>query len=683
MTELHIESIEMPTADVGGVNPLPPLFGSGNTDKVADLTSARESMRVNAGYGRIDTVCPHLMQDRYSRDRTMRSHPVAVLENDHLRAMFLLNAGGRLWSLVDKDSGSDLLFTNPIFQPANLALRNAWFAGGVEWNIGTIGHTPGTCDPIHAGVVRGDGGEPTLRMYEFDRIRRVVYSLDARLPADSSVLLVAVRIVNPNDADVPMYWWSNMAVRQTARTRVLAPAVDAWNYSYDQILRLVPVASPTGGDVSYPAAAAGSSTDAADFFFDIPAGTDPWIAAVDEFGTGVFQASTPLLAGRKLFRWGTGPGGRRWQEWLCGPDDGYAEIQAGLATTQFEHLRMPGGAEWSWVEAYGRLDLTPDVAHGSWPMATEAAGELISARLGASRLETELAAAQRLFDRPVEETVHLGTGWGALERAIRARSGEPRIDLVGTPFPDESLGPEQRDWRVALDTGQFPELGPAEFPSSLHLHPLWGSVLERSAGWTAPALIGVMKACAGDLEGARSAWIGSLGRAPNAFAWRNLGALAVRTGEPAAAVASYERALDLAPDEAALIVEAVRVLVDAGYPVRALEVIDASPADVREHGRVRFLECSAALRAGDLARAGSVLSSGLEVPDLREGEDSLPELWWDYRARLAAAADGEDPAAEPEPWRLAEIRAEVDVPVQLDFRMRTEDIPTGEIRGPQ
>jgi hypothetical protein len=208
----------------------------------------------------------------------------------------------------------------------------------------------------------------------------------------------------------------------------------------------------------------------------------------------------------------------------------------------------------------------------------------------------------------------------------------------------------------------------------LHLHPIWTSVLEHSTGWTAPALIGVIKACAGDLDGARSAWIGSLGRAPNAFAWRNLGALSVRAGDPSAAVSGYQRALDLAPDEPALIVEAVQVLIEAGFATRALEVIDASPAGVREHGRVRLLEARAALRAGDLARAGAVLESGLEVPDLREGEDSLAELWWDYRARLAVAAEGGNPAAEPDQWRLADVRAEVAVPAHLDFRMRTDGV---------
>jgi hypothetical protein len=669
MTELRIESIEMPTAEVGELNPLPPLFGSGNADKVADLTLGSAEIRANAAQGRIDSVCPYLVQDRYSRDLSPMPHPVAVLENDHVRATFLLNAGGRLWSLVDKDSGTDLLFTNPVFQPANLALRNAWFAGGVEWNVGTIGHTPGTCDPIHAVRVRGAGGEPVLRLYEFDRIRRVVYSLDAWLPPDSGVLFVAVRIVNPNDHEVPMYWWSNMAVRQTSRTRVLAPAHGAWSYSYDQVLRLVPVESPAGPDISYPAAA--DASDAADFFFDIPRTTQPWIAAVDEFGTGVFQTSTARLVGRKLFRWGTGAGGQRWQEWLSGSRDGYAEIQAGLASTQFEHLPMPAGAQWSWVEAYGRIDLPPEVVHGGWGSASAAAGRVVSDRVSQDLLESKHAAAQELVDVGPDEVLHSGSGWGALERHLRARTGEPSIELPGTPFPDTSLGAEQRAWMTALDTGQLPEYGPADFPVSLHLHPVWESVLDRATGWAAPALIGVIKACSGDLDGARAAWIASLGRAPSAFAWRNLAALAAHTGDLATAVSGHLRALELAPTERALVIEALRTLIDAGQPGRALELVDGCPAEIREHGRVRLLEARAAARAGELARCGVILESGLEVPDLREGEDSLAELWWEYQARLAGVAAGESPSTAPDADALARIAATVEVPAHLDFRMRT------------
>ena len=44
-------------------------------------------------------------------------------------------------------------------QPANLALRNAWISGGVEWNIGTRGHSPTTMDTLHAASVDGPDGD--------------------------------------------------------------------------------------------------------------------------------------------------------------------------------------------------------------------------------------------------------------------------------------------------------------------------------------------------------------------------------------------------------------------------------------------------------------------------------------------------------------------------------------------
>ena len=102
----------------------------------------------------------------------------AVLENETLRATFLLELGGRLWSLYHKPSGRELLSVNPVFQPANLAIRNAWFSGGVEWNIGIIGHSPFTCEPLFAARVEGPDG-PVLRMYEWERVRGTPFQIDA------------------------------------------------------------------------------------------------------------------------------------------------------------------------------------------------------------------------------------------------------------------------------------------------------------------------------------------------------------------------------------------------------------------------------------------------------------------------------------------------------------------------
>ncbi len=366
MSELRLETLTMPTADVGPVNPLPPLFSTADLHTVVDPGEADADMRHNIGYGRVRSVLPYLVQDGYGRDRRPAEHTVAVLENDVLRATFLLSLGGRLWSLVHKPTGRELLYRNPVFQPANLALRNAWFAGGVEWNIGTIGHSPTTCEPLHAVRVLQPDGTPVLRMYEFERLREVVFQVDAWLPEGSAVLLVHVRIVNPNDVETPMYWWSNVAVPQADDVRVLAPADEAWQLANESPLRRVPIPVLDGQDRTYTTRA----SEATDYFFAIADDQRRWIAALDGSGTGLVQTSTDRLRGRKLFLWGRSPGGDHWQEWLGQPGREYLEIQAGLARTQLEHLPMPGRASWAWVEAYGLLESDPDAVHtADWTRA--------------------------------------------------------------------------------------------------------------------------------------------------------------------------------------------------------------------------------------------------------------------------------------------------------------------------
>jgi tetratricopeptide (TPR) repeat protein len=607
-----------------------------------------------------------------------------VLANEHLRATFLLGLGGRLWSLVHRPSGRELLYTNPIFQPAHLALRNAWFAGGVEWNIGTIGHTPLTCEPMHAALVRSDDGGPVLRMYEFERLRRVVYQIDVHLPPDSPVLVVHVRITNPNAHQVPMYWWSNIAVPQTPGTRVLAPADRAWNYSYGDVVRHDPVTPRDDAlDVTYPA----RFPDAADHFFDLAGAAQPWIAAVDAEGHGMFQTSTRELSGRKLFRWGTGPGGRRWQEWLSGPlsepTAGYVEIQAGLARTQFEHLPMPAEATWSWTEAYGPLDAAAADVHGDWSRARSTAAHLVTAAVPAERLAQWQRDAERIADRAPESLLHTGSGWGALDGRLRARAGEPPLDRAATPFPDTSLGTDQQPWLALLDTGAYPDPAPGEFPPSVHLHPHLEDLLAASPGWAAPALLGVILARGGDIDGASDACQNSVRREDNPYARRNLAVLAAHQGRLVDAAEEYERALELGPPDRllvveplraaesgathpALLIEALRAFIAAGQAHRALVTIDGLPVDQRGRGRIRLLEATAALAAGDLDRCGAILSDqDLAVADLREGEDSLDQLWWDYRAALTAA----DRGIEPDEALREEIRRTVRLPAHLDFRM--------------
>ena len=441
MSELRLETLTMPTADVGPVNPLPPLFSTADLHTVVDPGDADDEMRHNIGYGRVRSVLPYLVQDGYGRDRRPAGHTVAVLENDVLQATFLLGLGGRLWSLVHKRTGRELLHRNPVFQPANLALRNAWFAGGVEWNIGTIGHSPTTCEPLHAVRVLQPDGTPVLRMYEFERLREVVFQVDAWLPEGSAVLLVHVRIVNPNDVETPMYWWSNIAVPQADDVRVLAPADEAWQLAHDSPLRRVPIPVLDGQDRTYTTRA----SEAADYFFAIAHDQRRWIAALDGSGTGLVQTSTDRLRGRKLFLWGKSPGGDHWQEWLAQPGREYLEVQAGLARTQLEHLPMPARASWSWVEAYGLLQSDADAVHGDhWALARAAVQRDLEELVPRAALDGALTAAAEWADAAPVEVLNRGSGWGALERSLRKREGETRCRCPGRRSATTRSGPSRR-----------------------------------------------------------------------------------------------------------------------------------------------------------------------------------------------------------------------------------------------
>ena len=206
MTTLDIRPVVFAMPRRGPENPLPPLRLLGDLHGNVDGTGLDEEMARNLRYGHVRSVLPYLLQDEYARELVPCETVVAILENSYLRAMVLLELGGRLWSLEDKVAGRELLYNNDRIQFGNLGLRNAWFAGGVEWNLGTTGHTALTCSPVHAASLELPDGAPGLRIYEWERMRELVYQVDFRLGPGSRHLVVDITVTNPNAYAVPAYW---------------------------------------------------------------------------------------------------------------------------------------------------------------------------------------------------------------------------------------------------------------------------------------------------------------------------------------------------------------------------------------------------------------------------------------------------------------------------------------------
>lgn len=643
--------LTLPAAPLGPENPLPALRPLDEAHVVDDRDRAGlpRDMARQIGYEPLATVLPVRLLDGYGRERTPTALDAIIIENDLLRATVLPGLGGRIHSLHHKPSGRDLLYTNPVLQPADFALNGAWFSGGIEWNTGATGHTTLSCAPVHAARVPAPDGGEMVRLWEWERLRDLPFQVDLWLPDGSEFLHVGVRIRNPHEHTAPVYWWSNTAVPETDGTRVLAPADAAWHFGYERTLTRIPVPESGGVDRTYPL----RGDFPADYFYDVPDGARRWIAALDGDGRGLVQTSTDLLRGRKLFLWGSGPGGRRWQKWLTEPGSGgYAEIQAGLARTQLEHLPLEPGAELSWLESYGPLDADPATVHGpDWAAARAEAEQRLAEALPRADVEAAYAAWRPYADAGPGASLATGSGWGALE----VRRGGHK--LPGTPFDPSTLGEQQRPWLELLDQGVFPETDGAAPPGPSLVSAYWRDMLE-----TAPAQplteyhLGIAQWHAGDQAQAVRSWERGLVLA--APRWPLLRCLAVAAqdsgqqdraadlhaeafadlraayggGDGRGAAATTETvdvtttaAIDAAT--AALGREAIEALLAAGRTRAARAVWTGLPPEAARRGRFRLLEARLLIAEGDRNAARALFDAGFEVADLREGAEILEEVW--------------------------------------------------------
>lgn len=633
-TELRLEPLSMPGVALGEENRLPPIHRLHNIQRpMASRLDEDDGLYLN--FGACPGVFPYPYQDNYTRELSERSYYCVILENQFLRAEFLPELGGRLWSLVDKKSGKELLFRNPVFRVSNLANRNAWFSGGVEFNFGPVGHHPHTCETLHTALTSLPDGTPVLRMYHFERIRAAAYQMDFWLPADSEFLFARMRLVNPNNRVIPAYWWSNIAVPSSPDRRVVVAADSAYSNGLGGVYRMdIPVHD--GADITYPE----NSPHTIDYFWNIPAERRKYLAYPDRDGHGLLQCSTNRLQGRKLFVWGPTPGGKHWQEFLSGAgcDGAYAEIQAGIAKTQYESLPMPPGTAWEWLEAYGAVNMDPALAHGDWHQAQANAEGILNQRLPLARMDQILAETREMAKRPADRQLLHGTSWGALENLRREREGLapfcPHLD-----FGD--LGEEQNYWAYLLENGQLPE-GDRILPPSYMAQPEWTALLEQAShaagqwNWELALHLGLIALSENRLDEGRDHLLRSMELRCNPGALFGLSVYYEISGDMASAADYALAASRMLPEDPSFAKAAAQRLLRAGQHQKLLKFLEERPW-LLESNRVKLIKACALLKVGDIEGSEALLmeNGGLDVPDVREGETSVTQLWFDIQAAKA------------------------------------------------
>lgn len=140
-----------------------------------------------------------------------QAYTLLVMENDYLTVTVLPELGGRVYQLIDKTTGENHLYQNPVIKPTHWGPpeQGWWMAvGGIEWCLPVDEHGYESAIPWDwTAVVAGDG--VTITVSDSDAMNRLRARIDLFLPAERAYLAVTPHIENPTGAAVDYKFWSN------------------------------------------------------------------------------------------------------------------------------------------------------------------------------------------------------------------------------------------------------------------------------------------------------------------------------------------------------------------------------------------------------------------------------------------------------------------------------------------
>lgn len=614
----------IPSASLGADADFPDILTGSNIQNKTEFF-LDESDEIYEGYGRLPNAYPYRPYTCYDRKLREKEIKTAVLENDFLQAVFLPELGGRLWRLIDKTSGRNLLYTNDVIRPSNLATRNAWFSGGVEWNVGIIGHTPLTMEPLFTAVLEGKEGESVLRMYEYERIRKVTYQMDFWLGETSRFLNCRMRVVNHTADVVPMYWWSNMAVPEYENGRILLPASEAFTSDMTRVYK-VKIPWVNGVDVTKYT----QIPDQVDYFFHIPDKAPKYIANLGQDGYGLLHFSTRRLQSRKLFTWGHNQASRRWQSFLTENAGDYIEIQAGLGKTQYGCIPMAPHTAWEWMEFYGPVQTERERVFGEFEEAMAWMEPVVERIMAVEKPEEKLAETGKLAKTP-GRVILRGSGYGDLENRCCEKMGVRGLDAhLDFASPDS----RQKEWTSFLETGRLECPDPYERPADFTRDDFWFGQLKEAVGkdpdnWYLQYQLGLQYWNRGEEKEAKNTFEASETLKPNPWAKQALAVCCVKTGEADRAVRLIFDALERKRDNLSMVKDAMKLLLWLGKYEELLELYETLPDSTAQESRIVFDRIQALAKTGRQEQAYRLLTEngGLEIADFREGDGGLDRLW--------------------------------------------------------
>ena len=308
-------------------------------------------------------VYPLPFFDRIGSELLQKSWTALHIENDYLRVTVLPELGGRIYAVVDKINGYDLVYRNRAIKPALVGLAGPWLSGDIEFNWPQH-HRPSTYMPTAWEIVEEADGSRVIWLSEHEPMNRMKGMHGVRLSPGKACLELAVRLHNRTELTQSFLWWANVATEvhedyqsffpedvhfiadHAKRATSAFPGCEGRYYGVDYAGRARDGVPPEETPAQFVPKRGYSPNDLR-WYANIPVPTSYMcLGSRHDFFGGydhavdagiVHVANHHISPGKKQWTWGNHDFGYAWDRNLTEPDENgvywpYIEIMAGVYT---------------------------------------------------------------------------------------------------------------------------------------------------------------------------------------------------------------------------------------------------------------------------------------------------------------------------------------------------------------
>lgn len=188
-------------------------------------------------YG-IAYIYPYSLLDDFTNYPIDKTYRALHIENSYLKVTVLPELGGRVYSVFDKLSNRDVFYKNKVIKFAPLALRGAFFSGGIEINF-PVGHHVTTTEKINWSLKENQDGSASISFGALEHMSNMRWTVTLTLYPDRCALAQDVQIHNPSHLPGRYFYWCTPACEANDGTEFIYPFQRCRSYMWD-------------GEVSWP-----------------------------------------------------------------------------------------------------------------------------------------------------------------------------------------------------------------------------------------------------------------------------------------------------------------------------------------------------------------------------------------------------------------------------------------------